>query len=321
MVDGGAAVPGVPVPGGLLHDHKSPLADPGYSVLHDVPAVHAITACVQDRLMALGFLASRVPLEELHRHLPADQMALNEHYTNAVSREFYADDAALIAAYHNLVAHLAAEVFSCDMLFQARPIVRFHFPVPFPAAMRTRTGMPRQFHSDCLGGHPTQIIQGWAALTTCADSAALHCSTRRDGIDLLARYRASLHETDPPFADSLQHFYAAWDRLPGFGEAVTAACRPIPMGVGDLLLFDPRCLHGGTENRTATTRVSVDFRLLPVRDEEAVLIAAHTPTARRFRRGEILDERTASSLRSVRHTAPDQWEARPEAKQSTPEGA
>ena len=280
---------GAPFPG-------YPLPDPGFLVHAGIPPIDGIIACVGQRFVALGFLRRPAPLAELHRHLPEESMALNEHYTNAVSRAFYTPDAETQDAYHQLIAFIAGHLIPWDFLFQAQPIIRFHFPVPFPEAMRTATGRPRQIHSDILGGHPARMVQGWAALTDCTGTAALQCSSREAGLALLARYRNALGPGDPPFEDSLHHFYAAWDTAPGFGAAVEAACQPVPMHAGDLLLLDPHCLHGGTENREDATRVSLDFRILPAAQEGAVLANAATPTARRFRRGDLFSGATARDL-------------------------
>lgn len=277
-----------------------PLPDPGFLAHAGIPPIDGIIACVGQRLVALGFLARPIPLAELHRHLPADAMDLDEHYTNAVGRAFYTPDAPMQDAYRRMIQFLARHLIPWDFLFQAHPIIRFHFPVPFPETMRTAAGRPRQIHSDILGGHPAQMVQGWAALTDCTDTAALQCSNREAGIALLSRYRNALGPDDPPFEDSLHHFYAAWDTDAGFGDAVEAACQPIPMRAGDLLLFDPHCLHGGAENREDATRVSLDFRLLPVAAEQAVAETAQTASARRFRRGEVFHASSGRELENTR---------------------
>lgn len=275
---------------------STPLPDPGYAVYPAMPEENPIGVAVQRQLIDLGFVSTTAPLANLHRHLPNDAMTLNENYTNAVSRAFYALSDDILAAYRELIAHIARHVLHGNFLFQERPIIRFHFPVAFPEVMKSRTGLPRQLHSDVLGGHPEHMIQGWITLTDCDGTAALHCSSRDNGVALLERYRATLGVDGPPFADSLRHFYDAWDTDPDFGEALTAACNPVVMKAGDLLLFDPHCIHGGTENREDTTRVSLDFRLLPVEYEAETLAQATTDTARRFRRGALFCGDSAGDL-------------------------
>jgi hypothetical protein len=309
-----------------LSCNQGAIPDPGYAVQRESATAPRLILPIQERLVALGLVERHVPLADLHRHLPPEAMVLNEHYTNAVSRAFYTPDEAIVAAYHEFIAHLyrhgipgfcpgnvaqlrdapwrASRLCSAprvaakarDFLFQAQPIVRFHFPVRFPATMKTKQGLPRQLHSDILGGHPRQMIQGWVALSDASGSAALQCSTRADGLALLDRYRESFGPDAPPFADSLQQFYGAWDTLPGFAEALTRACNPITMSAGDALFFDPHCIHGGTQNDEGKTRVSLDFRLLPVSMEEECRASAETPTQERFRRGALFHKQSAGEL-------------------------
>ncbi|MBX3177012.1 MAG: phytanoyl-CoA dioxygenase family protein [Candidatus Hydrogenedentes bacterium] len=269
---------------------------PGYFVRPEIAAETGLIEAVQARLIHSGFVRERVPLAALHRHVPAEAAQLNEHYTNAVSRAFYAPCDGVTGAYHALLARIARDVFPRDFLFQAQPIVRFHFPVPFPEGLRGADGQPRQIHSDLLGGHPAEMIQGWVALTDCEGSAALQCAPRGESIALLREYKDALGAGDPPFCDSLRHFYRYADRVPEFGRAVEGVCRPVSMRAGDALFFDPRCLHGGAENTTGRTRVSLDFRLLPVEAEGATLAAAATPAARRFCRGEVFHAASARTM-------------------------
>lgn len=272
------------------------LPDPGYFVQPGLAEDTGLIEAVQARLIRSEFVRERVPLAELHRHVPAEAARLNEHYTNAVSRAFYAPDEGVTGAYHALLARIVRDVFPRDFLFQAQPILRFHFPVPFPEGLRGADGRPRQIHSDLLGGHPADMIQGWIALTDCEGATALQCAPRSESIALLRRYRDALGAGDPPFSDSLRHFYRYMDRVPEFGRAVEDMCRPVSMRAGDALFFDPRCLHGGAENTTGRTRVSLDFRLLPVEAEGSTLAAAATPAARRFCRGEVLHAASARTM-------------------------
>jgi len=268
----------------------------GFAVHMVLPGVEALIDAVEAQLTNLGFGTRASSLATLHHHLPPELMAFNEHFTNAVSRAFYPVSDDILAAYHAFLVRGVRPLLSEDFLFQAQPLVRFHFPVPFHAAMKTTTGLPRQLHSDLLGGHPPEMMQGWLALTDCTGSAALQCASRNTSLEVLDAYREQFGPTDPPFADSLHHFYDTWDRDPHFAEAITAACAPVTMTAGDLLLFDPHCLHGGTENHEDTTRVSLDFRLLPASLEKVALDNATTDTGRRFKRGELFSEQSIWEL-------------------------
>jgi len=55
-----------------------------------------------------------------------------------------------------------------------------------------------------------------------------------------------------------------------FREKVFRHCVPLEAEYGEIILFDPRLVHGTSENMDDHTRVSSDFRLLPVADFEAM---------------------------------------------------
>lgn len=271
----------------------------GFAVHPALPGVEALIDAVKAQLTNLGFGTGASSLATLHHHLPPKLMAFNEHFTNAVSRAFYPVSDDIRAAYHDVLIRGVRPLLSEDFLFQAQPLIRFHFPVTFHDAMKTASGLPRQLHSDLLGGHPPEMMQGWLALTDCAGSAALQCASRNTSLEVLDAYREQLGPTDPPFANSLYHFYDTWDRQPSFADAIIAACAPVSMAAGDLLLFDSHCLHGGTENHEDTTRVSLDFRILPVSLEKVALDNATTDTGRRFRRGELFSEQSIRELAAL----------------------
>ncbi len=268
----------------------------GFEVHPTLPGTEALIDAVEAQLATSGYGVGAPSLSALHHHLAPELMALSAHYSNAVSRAFYHVSDDILAAYREFLVRGLRPLLSEDCLFQAQPLIRFHFPVPFHAAMKTTAGLPRQFHSDLLGGHPPEMLQGWLALTDCTGTATLQCASRTASLQVLESYREQLGPTDPPFADSLYHFYDTWDRDSHFAEAITAACSPVPMRAGHLLFFDPHCLHGGTENHEDTTRVSLDFRLLPVSREKVALDNATTDTGRRFRRGELFSEQSVWEL-------------------------
>jgi hypothetical protein len=223
-----------------------------------------------------------VPLADLHRHVPPEDQRLDDTAMNAVTRAFYAPDEVLRDGYHHLIRSLAAS-HGHDFLFQAAPIVRFHFPVPFPDRFRGPSGHGTYFHSDLMGGHPPEMVNAWLALTPTEGTAALHIAPLRDGLSILETFTGSLDD------------FVARNRTDAAHERrLVAVCRPLPMDEGDLVLFDPRCIHGGAENVEDATRVSLDFRIVPLStDGIEAIVADRYP---RWRRGDILDRRSAHDL-------------------------
>ncbi len=74
-----------------------------------------------------------------------------------------------------------------------------------------------------------------------------------------------------------------------------AASAPVELDYGECILFDPRCLHAPQYNVTELTRVSLDFRVIPVEDYEAMRLPYRGTGRRRmpFARGAYYDEDSA----------------------------
>ncbi len=51
-----------------------------------------------------------------------------------------------------------------------------------------------------------------------------------------------------------------------FQKTCENLCMPLEMGVGEVLVFDSRCLHAGPPNLTDKSRLTTDFRLLAQQD-------------------------------------------------------
>ena len=248
----------------------------------------ALAAELQAGLADRGYASADTDLAKLHLRIAADLTALDGLYMNGIGRSFYLLDDGFLAHYRNLIAFLASEVLETDFLFQSSPVVRFHFPAPFPPALRAATGRGQQLHSDLLGGHPTAMVNGWLALTVASGSNALHLSSLAAGIAILRQFTERLALDETGFRGSLSDFFSLVGRDPAFADLVEQACPPLAMAPGDVVLFDPRCVHGGIENREATTRVSMDFRLLPLPERSEAYEAEIAAAYPRWVRGDIL---------------------------------
>lgn len=257
-----------------------------------------LAAEVTRLLIEKRFISAPVPLSDLHLHVkPADQ-ALDDNYLNGPNRAFYIFDDRVLQKYRALIRHLCATrcIVDGDFVFQKRPIFRFHFPVPFPPKLRTESGLALQHHSDTLGGHPFEMYNAWLPLTPCQGTSALQISSAEDGARLLDDFARTFDHDYRTYCDSLDRFYRHRDEDLDFQARLAASCRPISMQPGQVLFFDPRCVHGGTENRELHTRVSMDFRIMPLAAYEALRESPRGHHSPRFSRGNIFAEETASQL-------------------------
>ena len=260
------------------------------------PGHGALAAGLRSGLADRGLAPADTDLAELHRRVAADLTVLDDLYMNGVGRSFYRLDDGFLAHYRDLIAFLAREVLNTDFLFQSSPVVRFHFPARFPHALRSATGRGQQLHSDLLGGHPKTMVNGWLALTATSGGNALHLSSRAAGIAILTRFAELAALDEVRYRASLSDFYSLVGRDPAFADLVEEACPAIAMAPGDVVLFDPRCVHGGVENHEATTRVSIDFRLLPLPERSEAYEAEVAAAYPRWVRGDILHALSARKM-------------------------
>jgi ectoine hydroxylase-related dioxygenase (phytanoyl-CoA dioxygenase family) len=85
---------------------------------------------------------------------------------------------------------------------------------------------------------------------------------------------------------------------PGYQRFVIDACKPVDMNYGELLSFDPRCVHSTAENEEAHTRISLDFRLIPLDAYDRITrqYQSQGRTRRMFARGDVFYEKSAGEL-------------------------
>lgn len=260
------------------------------------PRAELMVPQVQRLLIEKGFLRAPCPLPDLHRALPPDATVLDENYLNAVTRAFYVQDAALHSAYYDLLRDIRRDVMDENFVFQRAPIFRFHFPSPFVGKLKTASGLGLQQHSDTLGGHPFELLQGWLPLCDCADSASLHIAPLPASVAILSRFFDLIDADESTYRRGLDRFYQLRDIDPLLQRAIVDSCQPQAMSLGEVLLFDPRCIHGGVENQTERTRVSLDFRLMPLSVYERLQRSPQADLYGRFARGDIFHAQTIDGL-------------------------
>jgi hypothetical protein len=132
---------------------------------------------------------------------------------------------------------------------QQTPTFRVFFPhAPgYPGAT--------SYHSDIMIGHNPREVNVVVPLVRCEASRSLLLAELPESLQLLREY-------DYDFAT----FGRDTQTDPSLMARCAAICRPVAMDVGDVLLFDSRCLHAGPANQTPLTRVTFDTRVLPVGD-------------------------------------------------------
>lgn len=228
----------------------------GIAVLHYDPAVYDFRAFVREALTAAGmvepgaFAANGGRLEHLHELLRPECQAMDQSQQCAAARVLYE----LPAAFHALHARFLAEVVIPALgLGPAHHQMVPNFRVFCPHA----PGYPGRtsFHSDIMIGHNPREVNVFVPLVRCAETRSLLFAELQPSLELLRNYDYDFAR----FGRDSQQDQAAIARL-------EAMCRPLELEVGDVVLFDSRCVHAGPHNTTPLTRVTFDTRLLPAAD-------------------------------------------------------
>jgi len=260
-----------------------------------------LAAEVRRLLVAKGLTKAPVDLAELHRHVPAEMQVPDKDGLNAVTRSFYETDAGFRARYLAIVRHLAREALGFEFLFQDTPTMRFHFPVRFIEAYRDEHGTYLGHHNDGMLGHSFEEINCWLPLTDCAGSAALQIASLPDSIRLLDEFCRPFDHDPDTFHQGRLRFVERLLKDGPFRQATLAATRPYDMRYGEALLFESRCLHATAENAEGRTRISIDFRLIPLQAYERLerVYASGGRSKRKFVRGDVFSQVSSADLLKV----------------------
>lgn len=278
--------------------HKGEVYDAlpsSYQVLPLPVSVHNFIEEVKTMLVKKDVLSpTDISLEKLHEVLPLKDKVWDNLLFNQVDKQFYLLEGTFMNHYELLIKEIAQTIVAFDFLFQKQPIVRFHFPERFPNSKITHSGWAHDLHSDLLGGHPPNMIQFWIPLVECNHSNTLHLSDRTRGKEILEKVYAenATHQG----SNLLSHFAKKIDKDVDFQQWVKNSCNPILLDLGQILVFDPHCIHGPIENKESTTRVSIDFRIIPLPKNEKNLSPAWIDQYPRFIRGDIMHSQSAGEL-------------------------
>jgi hypothetical protein len=199
----------------------------------------------RDRLRARGDA-----LETLHELVAADHQAMDASQQSAAARVLYEMPAAFASLHERLLAEVVVPALGLGPAHvQRTPTFRVFFPkaAGYPGAT--------SYHNDIMLGHNPREVNVFVPLVRCEGSRSLLLAELGPSVELL-------RELDGDFAA----FARATQDDAALIARCAAMCTPVRADVGDVIVFDSRCLHAGPPNETALTRVTFDTRLLPVAD-------------------------------------------------------
>lgn len=167
--------------------------------------------------------------------------------------------------YRQLIRHFRDEVLRDDFVFEAVPIIRAIVPheLGLPE-LRAADGRLVALHTDLLCHDPAGQVNAWMALSDCSGSRALRMGSLAFGISLLREFFGG-HSTIARIDDDARmRFFRFLVANPTRMEQALADAGGMQIPVGYTRLFDMRRLHGTADNTEDGTRVSMDFRMVPL---------------------------------------------------------
>ena len=220
------------------------------------PAALDFRPLVADALAAAGLVdraalrARGDRLEHLHELVAAEHQTMDVSQQSAAARALYEMPAAFAALHERLLADVVVPALGLGPAHvQHTPTFRVFFPHAqgYPGAT--------SYHHDLMLGHGPREVNVFVPLVRCEGSRSLLLAELAPSLELLRGYAGD---------------FAAFGRDTQRDAALQArcaeACAPVVADVGEVIVFDSRCLHAGPPNTTAQTRVTFDTRILPAAD-------------------------------------------------------
>jgi len=238
-------------------------------------------------------------LDALHLHIPLCMQAPDEYGLNEMTKLLYDTDEVFKRTYLEVIKYLTREVFPFEFLYQETPTMRFHFPVPFMDSYRDKSGNYLGHHNDGMLGHSFEEINCWLPLTKSSGTAALQIAGLAESIDLLKDFcRDFGYDAERFYEHGRVKFVQKLFDDEEFKRKAIEVTKPFEMEYGQLLIFDSRCIHATAENIEKKTRISADFRLIPLNRYEQLdcVYASRGRSKRKFVRGDVFSRLSSADL-------------------------
>ena len=219
-----------------------------------------------DAMVEKGLTKQRSPdLVSLHQYVKHSDQLERDGRIKKATEIMDSPDAALRSYFFQIIKEIRKTI-GIDFNFPKYPSFRFHFPGPTHKDFITTDGQSLWIHNDVILGHPFEIINCWLALTDCEKTNTLYIGNLSGSLEVLRKFCSHYNLSEDEFYLSRPKFRDLMERDRSFLDLVYRHCEPRTFQKGDLLLFDPRCIHGPVENTETNTRVSMDFRLITPSD-------------------------------------------------------
>ncbi|MFT6387450.1 MAG: ectoine hydroxylase-related dioxygenase (phytanoyl-CoA dioxygenase family) [Cellvibrionaceae bacterium] len=161
-------------------------------------------------------------------------------------------------------------VFHTDVFFENSSHVKYHIPEDIRDALPVKSDVLHMVHSDTMLGHYFDEINAWLPFNDVHGSNTLGIMDFAPSIETSKFFAAALDNCYREYRGSRTVFFYII-RENEFIKDQLKRFEPCNLKQGEVLVFDPRVLHGTQENVTEFTRVSMDFRIIPVDSYDLVM--------------------------------------------------
>ena len=250
-------------------------------------------------LVVKGFVPEPVPLEDIHSHVSERDSDSSTHDLNNLTKAFYETDESFQRVYMDVLKHIHLDILKYDFVFQTTPTIRFHTPGQYDDTYRSKDGTFLGYHVDSFNSHPFEEINFWLPLTECYGTNTLKMATLDNGKKALNQLLENINfSADVYYGSGWDLNFMKTNSDPSYRKLLEDNCHPIVTDHGELVFFDPRCIHSTTDNHEDTTRVSLDFRVIRVEDYENIstVRASQGRSGRKFTKGDIFFEKTIAEV-------------------------
>ncbi|MET9634693.1 hypothetical protein ABZX92_45365 [Lentzea sp. NPDC006480] len=241
-------------------------------------------------------------LNKMHEYFTEDQIAQHMEEPGLWFDTVSELGEAVVIEYHRFVQWLSAHL-GLDLVFEADPPVRFHVPGLLDDKYRLENGEFFMYHSDTMVGDYFQEFNCWLPFCDAKASSTISLCSKQFSVATINSFASQFGYSYDEYKQGRGNFFEFMKDRPELIADLREDAMPINLRRGQLLVFDSRNLHSTVENVENTTRVSMDFRVMPVTAYRAIVRELSKlrkePNAwdgKRFIMGEIFDSRTAGEL-------------------------
>jgi hypothetical protein len=242
----------------------------GVSIMDYSTSSFDLAGTLQKTLAERYNLANDFALDKIHECLNTEQISTHLEDSGHWHDPLQTLGRSMVEQYYSFVGWLSEDL-GFDFVFENNPLVRYHIPGRLDDRYRLADGELFTHHSDTLLGDYFQQINMWLPFCDVKNTGALSVCSKDVSIAALKQFASDQGYGYDQYKESRVAFFDYAKQRPQLMKDLRADAMPTNLRYGQCLMFDPRVLHGTAENIENTTRVSMDFRIVPIDDYQTII--------------------------------------------------